>query len=54
MNAPAQTTPPMALKNTNRPSDIRTMPASGGAMVLKPGTNLAKTSVRAPCLEKLV
>src|SRR5215470_17715701 len=53
MKAPAQKRPPRALKNTNRPSGIRTMPASGGAIVLNPGMNLATIKERGPCLEKM-
>ena len=54
MKAPAQKRPPSALKTTNRPSGIRTMPARGGAIVLKPGMNLATIKERGPCLEKIV
>src|SRR5262249_56525124 len=54
MKAPAQKRPPSALKSTKRSRGMRTMPASGGGIVLKPGVNLATMSERGPCLEKIV
>ena len=53
-NAPAHNTPPRPLATRNSRNGIRVMPASGGAIVLKPGMNLATTSERGPCLEKIV
>src|SRR2546422_3802634 len=44
--APAQITPPSPVNTRNSSKGIRTIPASGGAAVLKPGTNLANRSER--------
>ena len=44
----AHITPPSALNGKKARSGMRTTPASGGATVLKPGTNLAISSERAP------
>ena len=40
-HVPTQRAPPKVLKSSNRCQPMRVAPASGGAMVARPGTNFA-------------
>jgi len=51
--APTHSAAPAALNAANRPKRMRVAPASGGAIIDRPGTNLAMTSARGPQRSKL-
>ena len=52
--APTHSAPPSVLKAEKRAKRMPTAPASGGAIIARPGTNLAKIRAFAPQRSKLV